>query len=102
MLDGWGRTNYASQTARRGRSAHTNPQGLGRPKCNGQRGNRSPDTRVSVLQSKEYAATPDCPGVVVAALTQQRVVPSSLQLSGVWTQVWSQVPPSIPEAPGRG
>jgi hypothetical protein len=53
-----------------------------------------PPTRgFSVLQSEEYGTRPDCPGVVVAALTQQCVVPSSLQLSGVWTQVWSQVAP---------
>jgi hypothetical protein len=59
-----------------------------------------PPTRgFSVLGSEKYGTTPDCPGVVVAALTQQCVVPSSLQLSGVWTQVWSQVPPLNSRSP---
>ena len=48
---------------------------------------------LQVLRSGKYGTIPDCPGVVAAALTRQGVVPSSLQLSGVRTQVWSQVPP---------
>ena len=51
-----------------------------------------PPTRgFSVLQSEKHPTSADRPGVVVAALTRQGVVSSSLQLSGVWSQVRTQV-----------
>jgi hypothetical protein len=65
-----------------------------------------PPTRgFSVLGSEKHPTSADRAGIVVAALTRQGVVSSSLQLSGVWSQVRTQVlalPPFAQEGPGRG
>jgi hypothetical protein len=57
----------------------------------GREGIEPPTRGFLVLGSEKHRTSADRAGIVVAALTRQGVVFNRLQLSGVWSQVWTQV-----------